>query len=72
MTPAVLRWWELRRGDRIAHFDYGTGTVEGAGPQLIYITWDNPDEELHHHTSEIVRHLQLLARPEGPTTSVVY
>jgi hypothetical protein len=74
--PAVasveLHWWELRRGDRVSHFDYGTGTVDGAGPERIYITWDDPDEELHHHTSGIVRHLQLMSRPDGAKTSVVY
>jgi hypothetical protein len=53
-----LHWWQLRRGDRVSHFDYGTGTVDGSGPLWIWITWDNPAEHLNHHTAGIVRHLK--------------
>jgi hypothetical protein len=52
-----LRWCDLTAGQRIHHFDYGAGTVDSSGPDWIYITWDNPDEHLNHHTAAIVRYL---------------
>ncbi|WP_328524973.1 hypothetical protein [Kribbella sp. NBC_00359] len=59
-----LRWWTLKKGDRVTHFEYGAGTVDGSGPLWIYITWDNPDEELHHHTAGVASYLKLM-RPPG-------
>ncbi|MFC9694254.1 hypothetical protein ACFTSF_37265 [Kribbella sp. NPDC056951] len=52
-----LRWCDLTSGQRVHHFEYGAGTVDSSGPDWIYITWDNPDEHLNHHTAAIVRHL---------------
>ncbi|MGW6281985.1 hypothetical protein [Kribbella sp. NPDC055071] len=54
-----LKWWQLKQGDRVSHFDYGVGTVDGAGPVWVCITWDNPDEHVNCHTVEIVRYLCL-------------
>jgi len=68
-----LHWWELRKGDRVRHFEYGSGTIDGSGPLWVYITWDNPDEHLSHHTAGIVCYLELVRRPlcdpgDGRTT----
>ncbi|TDD55053.1 hypothetical protein E1263_26525 [Kribbella antibiotica] len=52
-----LRWCDLTAGQRVHHFDYGAGTAESSGPDWIYITWDNPNEHLNHHTAAIVRYL---------------
>jgi hypothetical protein len=52
-----LTWRDLKKGDRITHFDYGCGTVDSSGPLWICIVWDNPDEHLNHHTAAIARHL---------------
>ncbi|WP_344151991.1 hypothetical protein [Kribbella yunnanensis] len=52
-----LTWWQLRPGDRVKHFEYGAGTVDGSGPVWIYVTWDNPDEPFSHHTAAIARYL---------------
>ncbi|MEV4267738.1 hypothetical protein [Kribbella sp. NPDC049584] len=54
----TLRWTDLKRGDRIRHFDYGIGTVDAAGPVWLLITWDDPTVEWDYHTSEIARHLE--------------
>jgi hypothetical protein len=62
-----LRWWELKSGDRVRHFEYGAGTVDGAGPLWVYITWDDPHELLRFHTAAIVRYLELVRPPaSGP------
>lgn len=59
MTTPIdgLKWWDLRPGDRVEHFDYGTGTVDDSGPVWIYITWDDPNEPFCHHTAAIARYL---------------
>jgi hypothetical protein len=62
-SPDELHWWELREGDRVSHFEYGAGTVDGSGPLWICITWDNPEEHLNHHAVGIVRHLERLPPP---------
>jgi len=53
----VERRWDLKKGDRVNHFDYGSGTIDSFGPVWLYVTWDNPDEHLNHHTAAIARHL---------------
>ncbi|MEU4196781.1 hypothetical protein AB0E69_33090 [Kribbella sp. NPDC026611] len=58
-TAESLQWWQLQAGDRVRHFEYGAGTVDGSGPVWVCITWDNPAEELTFHTSAIVPHLRL-------------
>lgn len=55
-APAVT-WRDLERGDRVSHFDYGEGVVDCSGPVWIYITWDDPDEQLNHHTAAIAQYL---------------
>ncbi|MFK4084479.1 hypothetical protein ACI2LF_10255 [Kribbella sp. NPDC020789] len=37
-----LDWQDLKEGDRVQHFDYGSGTVRAAGMPGIRITWDDP------------------------------
>ena len=63
--PPELTWRDLNKGDRVSHLDYGTGVVDSSGPHWIYITWDNPDEHLNHHTAAIARHLTALDRQVG-------
>lgn len=55
-----LTWNDLKRGDRVSHFDYGVGTVDASGPLWILITWDNPDERVNTHTAAISRWLTVL------------
>lgn len=55
-----LHWSDLKKGDRVRHFDYGFGTVHDSGPLWVFITWDNPDEHLSHHTAAISRYLELV------------
>ena len=53
-----LHWTDLKRGDRIRHFDYGRGTIDAAGPVWLLITWDDPAVEWDFHTSEIAKYLE--------------
>lgn len=62
LTARSLRWNDFSRGDRVHHFDYGEGTIDGASPLWLHITWDNPDERLSVHTAEMARFLSRLAR----------
>jgi hypothetical protein len=66
-----IHWSDLTKGDRIHHFDYGAGTVHASTPVWLFITWDNPNEHLTHHSALLARYLSRLeeefyriARPE--------
>lgn len=50
-------WRDLKKGDRVSHFDYGDGTVDASGPAWIYITWDDPAERVRHHDKLIAQYL---------------
>jgi hypothetical protein len=53
-----LSWWELEKGQRVRHFDYGNGTVDGVNEFYLWVTWDRIGGQLHHHTDEFVPHLK--------------
>lgn len=55
-----LDWRDLKPGERVAHFDYGAGTVDSVSELHIWITWDDSGEQLHHRTTEFVPHLNRL------------
>ena len=61
----ALTWRDLKKGDRVSHFDYGEGLVDGSGPVWIYITWDDPEELLSHHTAAFAQHLTLSQSTSG-------
>lgn len=59
-----MQWSDLKHGDRVHHFEYGSGTVNSAGPLWLLITWDDPSEYVDYHWSgEIDRHLTPLTSP---------
>lgn len=63
-TP--LCWTDLAKGDRIHHFDYGNGTIDATGPLFLFITWDDPNVGLNHHTAAMAAHLLRPARRKQP------
>lgn len=56
----VPDWRDLKKGDRVAHFDYGAGTVDGVSELYVWIRWDDSGEQLHHRTQEFVPFLNRL------------
>lgn len=54
-----VTWSDLKHGDRIEHFEYGSGTVNGSGPIWIDITWDDVAlRALSSHSSAITKYLR--------------
>jgi hypothetical protein len=53
-----MEWSDLTRGDRVEHFEYGSGTVDFSGPIFVGITWDDPRwYRIRDHDVRIVPHL---------------
>lgn len=49
-SPGELTWRDLKRGDRVSHFEYGTGTIHASGPMHIIVDWDSVQTSRHDHT----------------------
>ncbi|MEV6273381.1 hypothetical protein AB0L64_39865 [Kribbella sp. NPDC051936] len=64
----TLAWSELRRGDRVHHADYGSGTVDAAGPIWLLISWDDPNQHHDDYASELAPRLTRLPLAVRPKT----
>jgi hypothetical protein len=64
--PGALEWTDLKRDDRVHHFEYGNGTVHSPGPGYMYITWDRRSSPFGVHTTAMARFLTPLGPDDEP------
>ncbi|WBQ03039.1 hypothetical protein [Kribbella sp. CA-293567] len=65
--PGPLEWTDLKRDDRIQHFEYGKGTVLVPGPAIMHVCWDK-GSRVDTHTPAIARFFTLLGPDDEPVT----